>query len=257
MKTYKLIHGDCLRVMARIPDYSIDLILCDLPYGTTQCAWDSALPFDLLWLQYKRIIKKNSAIVLFGAEPFSSLLRTSNLKMYKYDWVWQKNTVSGHTCAKLKPLNDHELISVFSEGTTANCSPNLMPYYPQGLQKINKITSGLQGRSDYDKNGHNFRRASNKDKIVQEYTNYPKRTLQFSCEVNNVHPTQKPVKLLEYLIKTYSNEGDTVLDNTMGSGSTGVAALKCNRKFIGIEKELEYYNIAKHRLESIPKKLFE
>lgn len=257
-KNIKLIHGDCLKKMKSIPDNSIDLILCDLPYGTTACKWDSILPFDKLWEQYERIIRGNSAIVLFGAEPFSSLLRVSNINLFKYDWIWQKSSINGFTNAKNKPLNDYEVISVFSKGTTANCSPNQMPYYPQGLRKIKKITCGLKGANNtHDADEHRFRRKSDKEKIVQEYENYPKRTLYFKNENKPLHPTQKPTQLLEYLIKTYTKVNGVVLDNTMGSGSTGVACIKCDRKFIGIEKEKRYFDIATKRIESIPaNKLF-
>lgn len=242
--------------MRKIPDSSVHMILCDLPYGTTACSWDSVIPFEPLWKEYRRIIIDYGAIVLFGAEPFSSALRTSNIKWYKYDWIWQKSSNVGFTNAKNKPLNDHELVSVFSKGTTANCSDKMMPYYPQGLIRVNKITSGLKGASSSDEKGHRFMRKSDKEKILQEYANYPKKIIRFGNDSNTVHPTQKPVALLEYLIKTYTNVGDIVMDNTMGSGSTGVAAVKCKRKFIGIEKELEYYNVAGRRIKEITHSLF-
>ena len=209
------------------------------------------IPFDKLWEQYERIIKDNGAIVLFGAEPFSSMLRMSNLKMYKYDWVWCKSRALGFTNAKNKPMNKHELISVFSKGTCANGSKNKMIYNPQGLIPYGKEVSGIKDcKADREDGGHKFARKSHKEHYVQEYTNYPTQLLEFSNEGKTVHPTQKPVALLEYLIKTYTNEGDIVLDNTMGSGSTGVACVNTNRMFVGMEKDEKYFNIAKERIEN-------
>ena len=247
-----LLQGDCLELMKDIRDGAIDCIICDLPYGTTACKWDVIIPFDKLWEQYERIIKDNGAIVLFGAEPFSSMLRMSNLKMYKYDWVWCKSRALGFTNAKNKPMNKHELISVFSKGTCANGSKNKMIYNPQGLIPYGKEVSGIKDcKADREDGGHKFARKSHKEHYVQEYTNYPTQLLEFSNEGKTVHPTQKPVALLEYLIKTYTNEGDIVLDNTMGSGSTGVACVNTNRMFVGMEKDEKYFNIAKERIEKL------
>lgn len=237
----KLMQGDCLELMQNIPDKSIDMVLCDLPYGKTACEWDNTIQFEPLWKQYKRIIKDNGAIVLFAAEPFGSKLRISNLEMYKYDWVWDKVSVVGFANAKKMPLRNVEYISVFYK--------KLPTYNPQGLIKVNKeVKNGTTHRTRGEKgitaiNGGRF-----KESYIQEYTNYPRQILTFGRE-KGYHPTQKPVSLLEYLIKTYTNEGEVVLDNCMGSGSTGVACKNTNRDFIGIELDENYFNIAKERIE--------
>lgn len=247
---YKLLHGDCLELMKKIPDKSIDMILCDLPYGTTACKWDNVIPFDLLWGGYNRIIKDNGAIILFGSEPFSSKLRLSNLGMYKYDWIWCKSRALGFTNAKNKPMNKHENISVFSRGTCANGSNNKMIYNPQGLIELNKIVCGIKEcKADSAEGGHKFARKSHKKEYIQRFTNYPNQLLYFNNEGKTIHPTQKPVALLEYLIKTYTNDGELVLDNCMGSGSTGVACINTNRNFIGMELDDKYFSIAKERIE--------
>jgi site-specific DNA-methyltransferase (adenine-specific) len=235
--------------MKGIPDGSVDMILCDLPYGTTPLIWDKMLPFEVLWAEYERIIKPNAAIVLFGQEPFSSRLRLSNLSMFKYDWYWKKSRPSGFTNAKLKPLKDIETISVFSKGSTANGSLSNMPYNPQGLVRVDKEWSRprkyLSGELTPSRESHKLDR-------VLEYSNYPRQILEFANPNKNVlHPTQKPVELCEYLIKTYTNTGDVVHDNTMGSGTTGVAAVKLGRSFIGIEKESKYFEIAQRRINAI------
>lgn len=246
---YNLHNGDCLDVMETIPNQSIDLVLCDPPYGTTACSWDSVINLELMWEQIKRIIKPNAPVVLFGQEPFSSLLRCSNFEMFKYDWYWRKSRPSGFTNAKLKPLKDIEIISVFSTGKTANGSLNNMPYYPQGLEDIDMEWKRPTQYLDGDK-GVNPARKSHKLSRKIEKGGYPRQILEFANPNNNVlHPTQKPIDLMEYLISTYSLEGQTVLDFTMGSGSTGVAAKNLGRKFIGIENNLEYFNIAKERFE--------
>ena len=243
-KDVKLIHGDCLTEMKLIPDASVDMILCDLPYGTTACKWDVIIPFDKLWEQYERIIKDNGAIVLFGAEPFSSLLRTSNLKSYKYDWIWKKPRGTGHLNVKKQPMRDVENISVFYK---KQCLYN--PQYEKG-EPYSALKGGKSSRvsnagaTTYGKfmNGAEFRNDN-------DGFRYPKQVLEFGVvERDTVHPTQKPVALLEYLIKTYTNEGETVLDNTMGSGSTGVACIRTKRKFIGIELNDEYFDIAQKRI---------
>ena len=202
-----------------------------------------------MWEQLKRIIKPNGAIVLFGMEPFSSNLRISNLKQFKYDWIWSKSKALGFTNAKNKPMNNYEIISVFSEGTTANKSNRKMPYYPQGLMPYGKVVNGIKNcKADASEGGHKFARPGHKESYVREFTNYPKQVLEFANESKHVHPTQKPVALMEYLIKTYTNENETVLDFTMGSGTTGVACKNTGRKFIGIELDDNYFDIATKRI---------
>lgn len=226
-----LIQGDCLEKMKEIPDKSVDMILCDLPYGTTACKWDTIIPFKPLWEQYNRIVKPNGAIVLFGSEPFSTLLRYSNLKMYKYDWIWNKKIAGNPFIAKHQPLKTFENIIVFSKGK--------LKYNPQ-------MTTGKMRKKGGGKSKlFNVECTSNTNDLY-----YPVAILEFSnAKRNQLHPTQKPVALLEYLIKTYTNEGETVLDNCMGSGSTGVACLNTNRSFIGIELDENYFNIANERIE--------
>jgi len=243
-----LMLGDCLERMKEIPDGSVDLVLTDPPYGTTACKWDSVIPLELMWKELKRVIKPNGAVVLFGQEPFSSMLRVSNLQMYKYDWYWRKSRPSGFVNAKLKPLKDIEIISVFSEGSTANGSTKNMPYTPQGLEIVNKEWSRPKRYNDGDK-GVNPSRESHSLSRTIEHSGYPRQILDFPNSNSNVlHPTQKPVALMEYLIKTYTNELETVLDFTMGSGTTGVACVSTNRKFIGIEMDDGYFKIAESRI---------
>lgn len=224
--------------MQNIPDNSIDMILCDLPYGTTRCKWDTVIPFSLLWEQYNRISKDNSAIVLFGSEPFSSYLRTSNIIQFKYDWIWNKVKPSGHLNAKIMPMKQHEIISVFCNGK--------LKYFPIMVkQEERKSKNYIQNKSDL----------FGKEECVERITDakYPKSILEFSNANQNgkLHPTQKPVDLCEYLVKTYTSDSDIVLDNCMGSGSTGVAAINTNRRFIGIELDATYCGIAKERIKHI------
>lgn len=232
-----LLNGDCLEVMKELEDNSVDLILCDLPYGTTDCKWDSIIPFEPLWEQYNRIAKDNSAIVLFSAQPFTTKLIKSNLKNFKYCWYWKKNNVTGGIFCKYQPMRCIEDICVFYRQ---------MPIYnPQGLIKLDKAKVSMP----HGKDGV-YRKKKNPS--IQMYTGYPKHLLEFDneaiCHKNRYHPTQKPVALLEYLINTYTNEGDTVLDNCMGSGSTGVACVNTRREFIGIELEKKYFEVAKERI---------
>ena len=240
MNQIQIKQGDCLELMKEIPDKSIDMILCDLPYGTTACKWDVVIPFEPLWEQYKRIIKDNGAIVLFGSEPFSTELRHSNMKMFKYDWIWEKTKASGFLNAKKSPLRAHEVISVFYKN-----QPTYNPQYSFGHKPYKKINVSDGATSVYGK--------IDKTGIVKESEDgrrYPRSVIKFSNPNNKtIHPTQKPVALLEYLIKTYTNEGETVLDNCMGSGSTGVACVNTNRNFIGYELDEHYFQIAKERLE--------
>lgn len=226
--------------MNDIPDKSIDMILCDLPYGMTQCKWDVTIPFDKLWEQYNRIIKDNGAIVLFGSEPFSSHLRLSNLKNYKYDWIWKKTKAQGFLNSKKMPLKDYENICVFYK--------KLPMYNPQGIIygdfKNDRKSKYNKGEDVYGKE---------KEFGISHMSNFPKQIIEFSnpSGKGQLHPTQKPIDLLEYLIKTYTQDGEVILDNCMGSGSTGVAALNLHRKFIGIELEPQYFEIAKNRIQDI------
>lgn len=238
----KLIQGDCLEVMKTIPDQSIDFCLTDPPYGTTACKWDSVIPFEPMWEQLKRIVKPNGAIALFGSEPFSSALRMSNIKNYRYDWIWKKQKPTGFLQARKMPLREHENISVFYK--------KLPSYYPQGLKSVN-IKNGRKNKS--------ARGVYNKCKgedYIQKEGNFPRSILSFNTDTASKHQTAKPVPLLEYLIKTYTLEGETVLDFTMGSGSTGVACKNLNRDFIGIEKDEKYFQIAKERIEGHVPPLF-
>jgi site-specific DNA-methyltransferase (adenine-specific) len=245
--TPQIILGDCLAEMDKLIEQgvTVDAIITDPPYGTTSCKWDSVIPFDEMWERLNKLIKPNGAIVLFGSEPFSSALRMSNIKNYKYDWVWNKNTSAGFIHAKNRPLKKHELLSVFSIGSMGHKSllgNKRMIYNPQGLVESYTVRkNGISGQTIGS-------RPSNKDNNISKHTNYPISRLDYNTECG-YHPTQKPVALMEYLIKTYTNEGETVLDFTMGSGTTGVAAKNTNRKFIGIEIDNAYFDIAKERME--------
>ena len=235
-----LYNGDCLEVMKNIESGSVDAIITDPPYGTTACKWDSVIPFELMWEQLNRIIKPNGAIVLFGSEPFSSALRMSNIKNYKYDWKWDKGRGVGHLNAKKRPMMQTEDVCVFYSKQA--------PYNPQMRDREkprkskNNATQQVYGKTQSCFNGKTL------DK------KYPVNIVEFSKSAHSdmlLHPTQKPVALMEYLIKTYTNEGETVLDFTMGSGTTGVACKQLGRNFIGIEKDEKYFNIAKDRIEGI------
>ena len=235
-----LIQGDCLIEMNKIPDKSIDLILCDLPYGTTKCAWDILIPFDDLWKQYNRIIKDNGAILLFGIEPFSSFLRLSNLNDYKYDLYWKKERPTNIFQLKKRAGKVIETISDFYKNQPTY-NPQMIEY--KGKKRTNKIKNGKLGSL-----------IDSSNKKPKEYKDngfrYPNQVLEFKRDIltSNLHPTQKPVDLLEYLIKTYSNESDVVLDNCMGSGSTAIACINTNREFIGVEKDENFFNIAQERI---------
>ena len=236
----KLIHGDCLIELPKIFDKKMDLILTDPPYGTTACKWDSVIPFEPMWNQLIRVIKDNGCIALFGSEPFSSNLRMSNIKQFKYDWVWQKEQGTGFGNAKKQPLRNLEIISIFYKN---QCLYN--PQKSKGKPYKTKSKSGNHKGSVYEDGG------LNSIITVNEGNRFPLQLLKFNRDKNKIHPTQKPVALLEYLIKTYTNENDTVLDFTMGSGSTGVACKNLNRNFIGIEKDDKYFDIAKQRIEGV------
>ena len=249
---YEIYKGDCLEVMDKLIEQGVkvDTIITDPPYGTTACKWDNVIPFDEMWERLNKLIKPNGAIVLFGSEPFSSKLRCSNLKNYKYDWIWEKSRTVGFLNAKNAPLKNYEVVSIFSRGKTANGSKNNMVYNPQGLIEINKVKKSVKQGSDTVVGN---RPSRNKD-YVAKYTGYPKTIIKFNNENKQIHPTQKPVELMEYLIKTYADEGEVVLDFTMGSGSTGVACVNTNRKFIGIELDDKYFEIAKNRLKEATEK---
>jgi len=305
-----LVHADCFDVFPFIEDKSIDAIICDLPYGTTACAWDIIIPFDKLWEQYKRIIKNKGVIVLFGSEPFSSLLRTSNLDWYKYDWIWEKNNAGNFQLVNYQPLKIHETISVFYNETpnmefadimienmkrlnlkqidvsklelsrtggmtgwvTNKMNGSQLPTeqqwtkicnlfgienkYNEILSTVKKITYNLElddtelilsNKGKAGTLGH-LSSESKRETYIQDKTGYPKSILRYNRE-NGLHPTQKPIPLMEFLIKTYSNENEIVLDNTMGSCSSGIACINTNRNFIGIENNMDYFNISLKRVE--------
>jgi site-specific DNA-methyltransferase (adenine-specific) len=226
--------------MKEIESGSVDMILCDLPYGTTLCKWDTVIPFEPLWEQYRRVIKPNGAIVLFSSQPFTSALVMSNPKWFKYDWVWRKPKGTGHLNAKKQPMRDKEDVLVFyTSQPTYNPQFGIGEPYKDKAGKDHKSKSSM---SDCYGDFTNFRNDN-------EGKRYPKQVIEFGVvERGTLHPTQKPVALLEYLIKTYTNEGERVLDNTMGSGSTGIACLNTNRNFIGIEKDEGYFKIASERI---------
>jgi site-specific DNA-methyltransferase (adenine-specific) len=233
----RIYQRECLDGMALIPDKSIDMILCDLPYGTTRNKWDSIIPFDKLWMHYERIIKGNGAIVLTAAQPFTSALVMSNPKLFKYEIIWEKTQATGFLNAKKQPLRKHESILVFYKSqATYN------PQFTEGKPYVAKSNAGAN-KGNYGKFNDNI--------TVNEGTRYPVSILQFKNGGKTDHPTQKPVDLFEYLIRTYTNEGDVVLDNCIGSGTTAVAAAKANRNFIGFELESKYFQIANQRLEAL------
>ena len=253
-----LLNGDCLKMMKEIPDNSIDMVLCDLPYGTSASSWDKKLPMNDLWNEYKRIIKHNRAIVLFSQQPFTSLLITSNIEMWKYNWIWEKdngtNFMNSHFC----PLKITEDICVFGNGATSfvKNGENLI-YNPQFSEgKPYSIISGNQkSNSAVVRGGKGGRDDVGGYKTESDGKRYPKNLIKFNRDKDKLHPTQKPVSLCEYLIQTYTNEGDVVLDNCMGSGTTGIACLNTNRKFIGMELDDTYFEIAKKRIEEVRSKI--
>ena len=241
----KLYNGDCLEVMKLIEDKSIDAIITDPPYGTTACKWDSVIPFEPMWEQLNRIIKNNGAIVLFCSEPFSSYLRISNIKNFKYDWIWEKTRFAGNLNAKIMPLKAHEVVSVF------NCKGCYFPQKTQApkhlIDKRKTINNSRVKAGSVYNGSKEYINIRKKD----DGTRYPTTIQKFKNPNNNsLQPTQKPLKLMEYLIKTYTKELETVLDFTMGSGSTGVACCNTNRDFIGIELDKEYFKIAEERIKN-------
>tara|TARA_Y100000593_G_scaffold23333_1_gene46273 strand:+ start:100 stop:825 length:726 start_codon:yes stop_codon:yes gene_type:complete len=232
----ELMHGDCLERMKEIPDGSVDMVLTDPPYGTTACKWDTVIDLPSMWAELKRIIKPNGAIVMTAGQPFSSALVMSNPEWFAYEWVWVKTKITGVLNAKRMPVRKHEQVLVFCDRKSTGT------YNAQGL--IEKGTVTKQGG-----NSDNYGERNAKE-YVQAFTNWPRDVLEIKSEGKTVHPTQKPVALMEYLIKTYTNEGETVLDFTMGSGTTGVAAVNFNRAFIGIELDADYFAIAESRIKN-------
>ena len=267
----KLYQGDCLVEMNKIADGSVDLILCDLPYGTTDrkgikdkgdnrlLSWDTVIPLDKLWEQYRRVLKERGAVVLTADQPFTSQLILSNLDWFKYEWIWKKKKTTGFLLANYRPMKETEDVVVFSPAGAAAASRHggNMTYNPQGLieKKVKKKNSAKR----LGKFLHNPEHMGKGNKLLheteyeQKYTNYPSEIIEFGLDKDSIHPTQKPVALMDYLIKTYSNENEVVLDNCMGSGTTGVSAVRCNRKFIGIEKDENYFNLASDRIMSVSK----
>lgn len=237
-----LINGDMLKELTELRPNSVDLILCDLPYGTTKCPWDIVIPFEKMWKCFHSVIKDNGAIVLFGQEPFSSMLRTSNLREYKYDWYWEKERLTNVLQVKRRAGKTIETISVFYKNQPTY-NPQMMKY--DGSLRGNRVKNGKLGEL-----------IDGNEKRIKEYVDtgwrYPTQLLHFQrdCLTSNLHPTQKPIALLEYLIRTYTNEGDTVLDACMGSGSTGVACINTNRNFVGIELDKIFFDVAKDRIEA-------
>ena len=233
--------GDCIEKMSLIPDSSVDMILTDPPYGTTECKWDSVIPFEPLWEQFKRIAKENAAIVLTSAQPFTSALVMSNPKWFKSEWIWEKGNATGFLNAKKQQLRAHESVLVFYK-KQPTFNPQITHGHERRTAKRKTVNSECYGKAisltEYDSKSR-----------------YPRSVQFFSSDkqISNLHPTQKPVALMEYLIKTYSNEGDTVLDSCMGSGTTGVACLNTRRKFIGIERDSNYFNVAKTRIDEVLK----
>ena len=252
---YELINDCCLKALANIPNGSIQMMLADLPYGTTNCPWDSLIDLPAFWTEINRILTPTGTAVMFASHPFTTMLSASNLEQHKYTLVWEKTRPTGFQHAKTKPMKTHEDVLVFSRGTTIQKTRGNrhMTYNPQGLVELDKPR---EPKLDIRKAGA-FTQAADREfagkKILgnrkaQTHTNYPTSVLKFASEGNTVHPTQKPVALCEYLIRTYSNEGDTILDPTMGSGTAGVAARFSNRFFIGIERDPEFYRIAEDRI---------
>ena len=237
---YELMMGDCLERMKEIPDGSVDMVLCDLPYGTTACKWDTVIPFAPLWEQYRRVAKPNAAIVLTASQPFTTRLISSNFEWFRYSLVWKKNTTTGFMQAKTRPHKAHEDILIFGR-FKLGAQHFHGTYNPQGV-----VSVGLRQYSNARKEDHIT--GDRAPGVSDSGTGYPKSVLEFSSETKTVHPTQKPMALMEYLIRTYTNEGEIVLDNTMGSGTTGVACANTGRKFIGIEMDENYFNIAKERI---------
>ena len=229
----KIHHGDCLEIMKDIPTGSVDMILCDLPYGTTACSWDTIIPFEPLWEQYERVIKDNGAIVLTASQPFTNVLANSNLRLFKYEWIWEKEQGVNFMMAKKQPMKVHENILIFYKK-----QPSYNPQMTEG-------TPYISGKGDSGEVTGRVRKTQTKN----NGTRYPRSVQKIKREFG-LHPTQKPVALFEYLIKTYTNEGEIILDNCIGSGTTAIASINTNRNYIGIEKEKEYVDIANERINN-------
>lgn len=248
---HRLMLGDCLERMREIPDQSVDLVLADLPYGTTACPWDSVIPFAPLWAHYRRVTRPTAAIVLTASQPFTTALIASNYGMFKYEWVWRKSKGANFTHAKNMPIKFHENVVVFSTapiGHKVQLGERRMAYNPQGLRKVDKKWSRPR---KYDTEHGLTRESHSLDRVI-EFEGYPTSVIEFGNSDNRergLHPSQKPEALMEYLVRTYTSEGETVLDNTMGSGTTGVACINTNRQFIGIERDEAYFQIASDRLQ--------
>lgn len=252
---YRLRHGDCLKIMEEIKPGSVDLVLADLPYGTTDQKWDSVIPLPELWAAYDRVLSPHGVVVLTAAQPFTSLLVTSAIKTlpFRYAWVWVKNKAGGFAQAKNKPMPSHEDVLVFARGKTGHASQckNRMPYNPQGLQPYGKTVKN----HDSDRPSAFEKRENHAAEYVQEFTNYPTSILNFPVERTGLHANQKPVALGVYMIETYTLPGALVLDNTTGSASFGVAALETGRRFIGIESGDKAYAVAKNRLKQVAERI--
>lgn len=242
----KLYNEDCIEGMKRIPSRSVDMILCDLPYGTSACKWDIALPFDKMWAEYERIIKDSGAIVLFGNEPFSSALRMSKPELYKYDWKWEKPSGANFLNFKYQPAKVHEDIMVFGKMAVSYSKRGNMAYFPQ-MERGDPYTQ-KSGKQKNERHNSTVRSPIKQVVSKNEGTRYPRSIIKCKLDKEKLHPTQKPVALCEYLIKTYTNPGETVLDSCMGSGTTAIACMNTGRKFIGFELDPRYYQLATERI---------
>ena len=246
----KILLGDCLVLMKDIPNESIDMILCDLPYGTTDCKWDSIIPLDKLWYEYKRIVKKNGAIALTASQPFTSILVSSNLNDFKVEWIWQKNAGSNFGTCKFQPMKEHESVVIFSNGGgRVIYNPIMQERAESGKSRVKtKIKGSSNGKATVYEDG-----GLNPIEFMAKELRYPSSVQKFNRE-RGLHPTQKPIALFEYIIKTYTNEGDLILDNCAGSGTTAIACLNTNRQFIVMEKERKYYDVILKRVADFNKK---